>query len=100
MKVEETNSLYTILDEDNDGYDEEQVRDDNMLTLFTEATKRGIQTLSANYQIIPTNDTCFFSVCLLTVKTGLIKFEMQWLLYMLLELSINQNRNLSFCGLG
>jgi len=71
-----------------------------MLTLFTEATKRGIQTLSANYQIIPTNDTCFFSVCLLTVKTGLIKFEMQWLLYMLLELSINQNRNLSFCGLG
>ena len=25
MKVEETNSLYTILDEDNDGYDEEQL---------------------------------------------------------------------------
>ena len=35
-----------------------------MFLLFTEATKRGKQTLPVYYQTIPTNRTVFFSMCL------------------------------------
>jgi len=41
-----------------------------------------------------------FVVSSVTVRTGLLKFEMSWLLYMLLKLSTNQNRNVSCCGFG
>ena len=60
--------------------------------LFDEATKRGKQTLPVNYQTIPTNGTFFFSLCLWwQSEQDWLKFEM----HKLLELSTNQNRNVS-----
>ena len=81
-----------------------------ILTLFAEATRMPHSSVppfspkllreATNTSSILSNNSWQWYFPLFRVSSVTTKFEMPWLLYMLLEFLTNQNGNMSCCGLG